>query len=56
MITLLIILIVAGVLLQLLKPRVDPTLYSVVIVLIVLGVCLIVLNWLGLFHTPNLKP
>jgi hypothetical protein len=48
-ISLVLILIALGVVLQLLRPRVDQTIYSLVLVIIILAVCLAVLNWFGIW-------
>lgn len=46
---LIITLIVLGVVLQLIKPRIDGNIYTLVLVLIILAVCLFILQAFGLF-------
>lgn len=55
MITLIIILIVAGVALQFVKEYVEPKLYVAAIILIVLVIFLAVLSMFGLVHAPALR-
>lgn len=57
MLALIIALIVIGIVLQLFKEYVEPKLYLMVIILIVLVVCLIILNWVapGVLTMPPLR-
>lgn len=55
MITPLIILIVLGVVLQLLKVKIDRTIYNLVLVLIVLMVCVLILSWFGVWSGAGLR-
>lgn len=47
LITIIIVLIVIGVVLQLVKSYVEPKLYTAAIVLIILAVCVLILNAFG---------
>lgn len=55
MITLIVILILLGVVLQFIKPHVDGTLYRAAIIIIVIAVFLILLSWLGVADIPRIR-
>lgn len=45
MLALIIALIIVGIVLQLFKEYVEPKIYLLVIIIIVIAVCLVILNW-----------
>jgi hypothetical protein len=55
LITVIVILIVLGIVLQLIRSWLDPTIYRIILVLIVLAVCLMILSAFGLFSMGGLE-